>query len=202
MALEDLLTALEADADAETERLRAESDAEASRIVESAQLEARELERAAFRAIEADVARALERRRAEARLAAAARLREAYEECVATLQGALRDRLGALRETETYPAVFRALVEESLAALPSASTLRVDRRDAQLARRLLAELDVRLELEPELDTIGGVEVVADDGRTVLNTLEERLRNAEAPLRVLAGELLEPTTPAVTGRDLP
>ena len=193
MALKDLLTALEADADAETERLRTATEAEALRIVEAAELEARAFERDAERADEADHARTLERRRAEAQLAAAATLRDAYEACVTTLRGALRDRLDTLRETDGYPAVLRATIEESLAALPAASRLRVDRRDAQLARTILDELGVQLELEPGLDTIGGVEAVAGDGRTVLNTLEERLRNAEAPLRVLAGTLLEPAT---------
>jgi len=190
MALKDLLTALEADAAAETERLRVETDAEASRIVEAAEVESRAIEQQAALADEADFARALERRRAEARLAAAAMLRDAYEAGVVALQGALHDRLGALREAEEYPTVMRRLIEESLAALPSASVLRVDRRDTQLARDILDDLDVQLELEPELETLGGVEVAADDGRTVLNTLEQRLRNAEAPLRVLAGELLE------------
>ena len=202
MALEDLLTALEADAAAETERLRDETDAEASRIVESAGLEARAFEQQASRRDEADYARALERRRAEARLAAAARLRDAYETCVATLRRALRDQLDGLRERKEYPTVLRALIEESLAALPSASVLRVDRRDAQIVRSILDELDVRLEVKPELHTTGGVEMVAGDGRTVLNTLEERLRNAEAPLRVLAGEFLAPATPPAAERDLP
>jgi len=190
MALKDLLTALEADAATETERLRAETDAEASRIVESAQREARELEQQAARTDEADIAREFERRSSEARLAAAAVLRDEYEACVATLQAALRRRLGALRETDGYPAVLRALIEESLAAISSASLLHVDPRDAQLARDIVRELDVRLELKPELDTLGGVEVIASDRRTVRNTLEERLRNAEPALRALAGELLE------------
>lgn len=198
MALKDLLTALEADAAAETERLRAETNAEASRIVESAELEARAIEHEAARADEADYARALERRRAEARLAAAAKLRDTYETCVTMLQRALRARLDALRETAEYPTVLRALIEESLAALPTASLLRVDRRDARLARTILDELDVGLELSPELETIGGVEVVTGDGRTVVNTLEERLRNAEASLRVLAGQLLEPNAGVTQG----
>jgi hypothetical protein len=33
-------------------------------------------------------------------------------------------------------------------------------------------------------------VAAGDGRTVRNTLDERLRNAEPALRVLAGDLLQ------------
>jgi len=190
MALKDLLTALEADAAADSERLRAEADAEASRIVEAARSEAQALEQDAARASEADLAREIERRRSEARLAATGRLREHHEACVASLRGALRQRLGEVRETAGYPAVLRALIEESLAALPAASLLRVDPRDAQLARGIVGELDVKLELEPVLETLGGVDVIAGDGRTVRNTLEERLHNAESALRVLAGELLQ------------
>jgi V/A-type H+-transporting ATPase subunit E len=189
MALKDLLTALEADAAAETERLRAETEAEAARIVESAQLEARALEQQAARADDAALAQELERRRSEARLAAAGTRRDAHEASVEALQGALRRRLAVLRETDAYPGVFRALTEESLAALPSASLLRVDPRDAQVARDVVRELNVQLELEPGLDTVGGLEAVASDGRTVRNTLEERLHNAERALRVLAGEVL-------------
>ena len=39
-----------------------------------------------------------------------------------------------------------------------------------------------LRVEPTLDTWGGVELASDDGRTVRNTLEERLANAELLLR--------------------
>lgn len=189
MALKDLLTALEADAAAETERLHAETQAEAARIVESAQLEARALEQQAARADEVELALELERRRSEARLAAAAALRDAHEESVETLQGALRRRLASLRGTDAYPGVLRALIEEALAAVPSASLLRVDHRDAELARDIVRDINVQLELKPDLDTLGGIEAVASDGLTARNTLEERLRNAEPALRVLAGEVL-------------
>jgi V/A-type H+/Na+-transporting ATPase subunit E len=196
MALKDLLAALEADAAAETERLRAEAGAEALRIVESAQLEARAREEQAVQADEAELRRELARRRSEVRLAAAAMLRGEHEACVATLQAALRRRLETVRESEAYPAVLRALIEESLAAIPSASLLRVDPRDLELARGIVSDLDVRLDLKPELVTIGGVEAVDGDGLTVRDTLEERLRNAEAALRVLASELLETAAPTV------
>ena len=93
MALKDLLTALEADAARESERRRAEADAEASRIVESARSEARALEQRAERADDVRLAREIERRGAEARLAAAARLREEYEACVTGLHAALHLRL-------------------------------------------------------------------------------------------------------------
>jgi vacuolar-type H+-ATPase subunit E/Vma4 len=200
MALKDLLSALEADAAAESERLRAEADAEAARIVEKAESEARALEQHAARTDDADLGRELERRRSEARLAAAARLRDEHEAGVSSLQAALRRRLDALRGTNGYPAVLRASIEESLAAAaPAGSALRVDPRDAQLARTIVRELGARLEVRPELETVGGVELVAEDRRTVRNTIEERLHNAESQLRVLAAELLE-TEASPAGQD--
>jgi len=189
MALKDLLAALEADAAGETERLRAETDAEALRIVETAQQEARALEEHAVQADEAALTRELARRRSEASLATAAMLRDEYEACVETLQAALRRRLEGLRESDEYPAVLRALVEESLAAVPSGSALRVDPRDLELILDIVRDLDVRLDLKPDLDTLGGVEVVGNR-LTVRDTIETRLRNAEPALRVLADELLE------------
>jgi V/A-type H+-transporting ATPase subunit E len=195
MALTDLLTALEADADTETERLRAETDAEARRIVASARSEARAYELQAGKTAEEELAYELERRRSEARLAAASLLRDAYDSCVATLESALRDRLGELRDTDAYPGVLRRLIEEGLAAVPAAGALRVDPRDLRLAQGIVDELGARLELRPELDTLGGVEVAGDDGRTARNTLEERLRNAEPELRLLVSELLHPATAA-------
>jgi vacuolar-type H+-ATPase subunit E/Vma4 len=190
MALKDLLTALEADAARESERRRAEADAEAARIVEAAQTEAHALEQQAEHADEARLSREMERRRSEARLAAAARLREEHEACVASLHAALHLRLTEVRGAEGYPAVLRSLIEESIGVVPAASLLRVAPRDGQLARAIAGELGLELEPEPGAETLGGVEVAAGDGRTVRNTLDERLRNAEPALRVLAGELLQ------------
>ena len=73
---------------------------------------------------------------------------------------------------------FGALLAESRAALPSARELRVDPRDADLALPLADGLGV----ESTLETWGGLELASDDGRTIRNTLEERLANAEPLLR--------------------
>ena len=78
--------------------------------------------------------------------------------------------------------------------MPAASLLRVDPRDGQFARAIAGELGLEIEVEPGHETLGGVEVAAGDGLTVRNTLDERLRNAEPALRVLAGELLQAEAP--------
>jgi V/A-type H+-transporting ATPase subunit E len=202
MALEELLAGLKAEAAAETAQLEAETQAEADRIVEEARAEARALQQQAIRACEGQLRGEAEQRRANARLEAAAALREAREEEFQRFLGAVRAKVGDVRQRASYPAVLRALAQESLTALPAATTLRVDPRDERLARELLGEFGAGLDLAATLATAGGVELASGDGRTVRNTIEDRLRNAEPALRLLYGEMLaDPagTSPAAEAR---
>ncbi|MGH3756244.1 hypothetical protein [Actinophytocola sp.] len=178
MALDDLLRAIEVEA--EEERLRADRDkaATATAIVDTARREAAAVEAELTTAPEAESLAAADRVRALARLRAADTVRVAREEAYASLLGRVREGLSALRGSPSYPALFAALLDESRAALPNARELRVDRRDADLAVSLTGDLRV----VAVLDTWGGVELAGDDGRTVRNTLEERLANADTLLR--------------------
>jgi V/A-type H+/Na+-transporting ATPase subunit E len=83
-----------------------------------------------------------------------------------------------VRATASYPELFRTLLAESRAALPAARELRVDPRDRDLAHTTADGLRV----DPTLKTWGGLELASDDGRTIRNTVEERLVNAEPLLR--------------------
>ena len=130
------------------------------------------------RAPEGEALAEAERERALARLQAAETVRVAREQAFGSLLGRIRDELAALRGSDAYPAVFEALLAESRAALPQGRELRVDRRDADLAASLAGDLQV----VTTLDTWGGVELAGDDGRTIRNTLEERLVNADQLLR--------------------
>ena len=179
MPLADLLQAIEAEADEELVRLERETATEAEELVESARSEARALSAELAAAPEPAARREAERATALARLDAAAGLREAREEAFASVLDGVRAELSTLRHSGRYPELLRALVAESRAALPAAAVLRVDPRDAELARPLAGGL----RLESELETWGGVELGSDDGRIVRNTLEERLANAEPLLRL-------------------
>ena len=179
MPLADLLQAIEAEADEELARLERDMATEAEELVESARSEARALSAELAAAPEPAARREAERATALARLDAAAGLREAREEAFASVLDGVCAELSTLRHSGRYPELLRALAAESRAALPSAAVLRVDPRDAELARPLAGGL----RLEPELETWGGVELGSDDGRIVRNTLEERLANAEPLLRL-------------------
>jgi V/A-type H+-transporting ATPase subunit E len=193
MALSDLLAGLEAEAAAEEARLEAETSAEVIRIGDAAQAEARLLEEEALRGIEDQVLRETEARRAHARLAAAAAVRQArddsFRECLENVRG----RLEVIRNGSSYPTVFRALLRESLAALPTATVLRVDPRDERLAADVLAELGVDMKVVAALQTAGGVELARGEDRAVRNTIEDRLANAEPDLRLLFGKAQQAAT---------
>ena len=193
MALSDLLAGLEAEAAAEEARLEAETSAKVIRIGDAAQAEARLLEEEALRGIEDQVLRETEARRAHARLAAAAAVRQArddsFRECLENVRG----RLEVIRNGSSYPTVFRALLRESLAALPTATVLRVDPRDERLAADVLAELGVDMEVVAALQTAGGVELARGEDRAVRNTVEDRLANAEPDLRLLFGKAQQAAT---------
>jgi vacuolar-type H+-ATPase subunit E/Vma4 len=178
MALEDLLRAIETEADADRARATDDAAAAAAEVVERARRDANALETELADAGAAEGRRAAAHERALARLDAAATIRSAREEAFVSLLSGIRAELAAVRETSAYPELFHALVAESRAALPGAWELHVDPRDADLA----GSVGYGLRVEPTLDTWGGVELSSDDGRTVRNTLEERLANAELLLR--------------------
>jgi vacuolar-type H+-ATPase subunit E/Vma4 len=187
MALSNLLAGLQAEAAAEEAELEAETRAEVARIEERAQSEARTLREQALRADEDELRREAEALRARARLAAAAAVRRAREDAFQELLAEVGGRLGALRESASYPALLRALLRESLTALPAATSLRIDPRDERLAADLLADLDVELRIAATLETAGGVELTRGEDRAVRNTVEDRLANAEPTLRLLFGQ---------------
>jgi vacuolar-type H+-ATPase subunit E/Vma4 len=191
VALSDLLAGLKAEATAEAAELEAETSAEVTRIREAAEAEARLLHEEALRSVEDEVRREAEARRARARLAAAADVRQAREDSFHECLARVRGRLDAVRSDAGYPTVLRALLRESLAVLPTATVLRVDPRDERMAAELVAELGADLEIVGALQTAGGVELTSGEERTVRNTFEERLANAEPALRLLLGRAHEP-----------
>jgi V/A-type H+/Na+-transporting ATPase subunit E len=189
VALSDLLAGLQAEAAAEEAALEAETRAEVTRIEDAAQAEARLLREEALRANEDELRPEVERRLARARLAASATVRQAREDGFREFLAEVRRQLEIVRDNPSYPRALRALLRESLTALPGATVLRVDPRDERLAEDLLAELGVELEIAPTLQTAGGLELTRSEDRALRNTVEERLVNAEPTLRLVFGRAL-------------
>lgn len=195
MGLDRLLAALEDDALEEIARLEAETRREIETILACAEEDARALEERLVREAEASAAAEAELRLRRARLEADRVRRETRGAAFDDILAVVRERLAAARDAPDYPRVLSALVGEALLALPAGRTLRTDPRDEAVAGealRLLGRRDVEVAASPP--TWGGVELATDDGRTLVNTLEERFANAEPLLRLrlaeVAGEAAE------------
>jgi len=196
MALDDLLRAIEAEADEERRLADQKTAASATAIIDAARGQAAALEAQLAMAPEAESRAAAERVRAMARLQAVGVVRVAREQAYLSLLGRVREELAVVRGSAAYRQVFSALLEESRAALPNAGELRVDRRDTDLARSLAGDLRV----VAVLDTWGGLELAGDDGRTIRNILEERLTNADLLLRERFAQWLDSGSPAKPAED--
>ena len=181
MALGDILATIRREAEEEAQRRVANASAEAGEILAEARARA-EQSRAEMEAdVEKEAAALRTRELDRARLHVRQAEQEARETGYAAAHAQVRAALERARADENYPRLFRALLEEARRALPDATAVRIDARDAGLVDGL--------RVETSLHSWGGVELVADDGRLVRNTLEERLRRAEPELRRLAAHAL-------------
>ncbi|MDH3754681.1 MAG: V-type ATP synthase subunit E [Acidimicrobiia bacterium] len=188
MPLDDILTAIRSEADAEIREIRASCAAEVAALAAEADEQALEAERAAAAsrdlAADREVARIVNRAALEATRKMMSAVEIAYQEAL----DALRVRLGAVRDTAEYPDILARLLDEVLDVLPDATGVLVDPADTELVGSLLVERDRRgLAVETASTCLGGVELVTDDGRAVRNTFESRLQRADGRLRRLVAQ---------------
>jgi len=179
MALRNVLDTIRREADEEAERRRVHARTVVAEIEEQARAQAtvwrEEMEAAAAR----EAAESRRRLVNAARLEALRKTRAAQEAVYAAAHAQVREQLQRARDRPDYARLFTSLLAHAQTALTDAAVIRIDPRDAALAPHA----------ESTIDTWGGVELEAADGRMVRNTLEERLRRAEPELRRLAAHAL-------------
>lgn len=193
MALEDILEAIEAEADGRVASIITEAEATAAAVLTQARADAAELRERLSRSRDGAAGVAGRRILSHAHLEAARQRRAAREELYQSALEGGRRRLAAVRDGPGYDLVLGGLFDEAVAVLPDATVARVDPRDTATLRRLLEERDVAIEIEGSRNGWGGVELVAD-GRAVVNDLESRLDRADDHLRQIATEII----PALKG----
>lgn len=190
MPLKDLLNAIEAEANEESASLENESRAEADAILAEARADAARARQEILRAHAPATANEANRRVALARLEASRLEREAREEAFSLLIDEALSRLAAARDEPGYRDTLRALMREALAALPDASTARVNPLDETVAAEVARDIGADLAVAPDLGVGGGVVLRSAGGRVVRNTFEERLANAAPQLRPWYGRRLQ------------
>ena len=197
MSLAAILTAIEAEGEAEATRLRAEAEADAQRTLAEAERLAA-AQREAARSAAAQVAAGERARRLhQARLETLRARGELRDRLIDAAMAAARQRLSALRDDPAYPRVLRRLLEEAVAALGDepgqgrAPRLEIDPRDEALVRSALSSLGLDWPVETGLSTWGGAAARSADGRIVAtNTLEARFERARSLLRQDAAAFIE------------
>jgi V/A-type H+-transporting ATPase subunit E len=188
LALADILDAIRAGADAEIETIVTQADEECSALLEHAREQAGTERGRLARSRDAAAERQADRIVNRARLEADRALRSEVEELYVRTRDAASDKLGSLRGTRCYEEVLARLIRECCAALPEATTLRVDPADERVAHRILAGDDrMDLKLEATLQTSGGAGVSGENGRVVRNDFESRLTRADNLLRLIFAE---------------
>jgi vacuolar-type H+-ATPase subunit E/Vma4 len=175
MNYQDLFKALDSQIEAETQEVIASAQRRADAIIRGAR---QEIERLNKRLLEESA----RQEAAESKGQASARryklskllLQTKYELFQQTL-GAARKKLSQLPQKPEYSRVLKKLIQESTADFPECTRIRVNTRDVSLAKKILDELRLKLEVEPTTDFSAGVVATSADGRmSIRNTLELRL----------------------------
>jgi vacuolar-type H+-ATPase subunit E/Vma4 len=194
MALEDILRAIEREADEELTRTLADAEREIDAITDRVRGDAaraqEEVRRDRRERDRVDVERILLRARADAGRS----MREGREGVYAGALERARSCLAAIRRSPTYSQVFRSLLDESLANLADAEVVQVDPRDVAIAEQVRSQRSLKLCIAPDIETWGGVVVRTADGRAVRNTLEERLERADPFLRPVVASIVPGMAP--------
>jgi vacuolar-type H+-ATPase subunit E/Vma4 len=185
MALREILAAIDEEARAEISSIERDTQERSQAILAEAEERAKAERERLTSSRDAAARRTASRLVNRARLEADRALRSAQEDLYQTVLERAGARLSELRTTEAYPKVFTELLLEAHHALPDARTLLIDPRDRAIAEDAATDLGLKLEIEPTLDTWGGVHLTTGDGRLVENTLESRLYKADPALRRLA-----------------
>lgn len=179
MALNDILAAMEREAERDINAITAEAEATIAGIKAKAERDAKEIQTRLHNEQHAPVERERARRLNRARRDARNAIAHARETLLAEAMGGAQHELSGLRHTPQYPAVLQALVREATGAIGGPYVLRADPRDADLLRTIVPNAEIVFDLE----TWGGVEARSPDGRvTVTNTLEARMYGARAAMR--------------------
>lgn len=190
MALESILEAIRAEAEAEASEIRSTASSRVHQILQGAEERAADERRRWAESRDGEAARASEGIVNRAVLEADRRLATAREELFGAALDRLRNRLGALTAEPDYRSILEALYEEAAAVVGDHDAVVMVRPEDEDLMREIAELGgPSPALDPTLDCVGGLDIVARDGRAVRNTLDARLSRSDRHLRKLALEVI-------------
>ncbi|OPY36927.1 MAG: V-type ATP synthase subunit E [Methanoregula sp. PtaU1.Bin051] len=93
--------------------------------------------------------------------------------------------LFSARKQPNYEIFFKKMLKEALSELEGGNIqLHIDKKDADLCRKLLAELNMNCDIITDITTAGGLNANTSDGKfVVFNTIESRFERAKILLKL-------------------
>jgi vacuolar-type H+-ATPase subunit E/Vma4 len=174
MAIEDILRALDEQAQADCDAVLLEAKEHAKLILDDAEHEAERIHENFARQVEriakADAAKQVNAARLEAKM----EVSSARGDGVLSVFDAAGDKLSSLRAA-SYDRLFDALAAEAVEGLSGDVEIHVAQADTDRATRAAAASGLAASVAGDLETAGGLVVEAYGGRVIRrNTLEDRL----------------------------
>jgi vacuolar-type H+-ATPase subunit E/Vma4 len=174
MAIEDILRALDEQAQADCDAVINEAREHGKLIMDEAEREAQQIHEGFVRQVERVATGEAAKRVNAARLEAKMTVSSVKGNAVSEVFDTATERLSTLRDSPGYDALFAALADEALGGLQGPVTIRVAASDAARAQQVAASRGDTT-VDAALSTAGGLVVEAKGGHVVRrNTLEDRL----------------------------
>jgi vacuolar-type H+-ATPase subunit E/Vma4 len=184
MPYEELIAAIEVSAKEKISDLKEKTYREATEITKEAEskdesIRMRYLD-AVKKAVEIERNEAIVKIKEETRM----KLIRAKDEMYQKAFSEAKATLSPAREDANYENSFRKMLKEAAAELAGEEIrLHIDKRDENLCKKLLPELNLNCEIATDLTCAGGLDASTKDERfTVFNTIESRLERAKALMR--------------------
>lgn len=182
MAIDDILRALDDQAQADCDEIIGESHEHARLIVEEAELQAQAIHDKYIHQVEQVATASASKQVNTARLEAKMIVSSVKGGGVASVFDAARVELPSVRESG-YEALFAALAAEALAGVSGPITVHTASSDTSLAEKAASASGLAAEVVGDLDTAGGLIVDTANGKVIRrNTLEDRLDRVSQYLR--------------------
>jgi len=179
----ELVAILEKEAASEIDRILGEARAQAERLVAEAKQEAQEYLTAQRQQLEAERKAAEVRALSAAQVRASALVLQAKDEALHEVLSVAEEELARVQQDKVrYGPILRGLIREASGALSGRMTVETNPKDLDLVKQAVRDLKLDAEVKASNDISGGVRLISDDGRFIVeNTLTSRVERVKTLL---------------------
>ena len=179
----ELITILEKEAAGEIDRILGEARVQAERVVAEATRQAQEYLAAQRQQLEAERQAAKVRALSAAQVRASALVLQAKDEALHEVLSVAEEELARVQQDKVrYGPILRGLIREASGALSGRMTVEANPKDLDLAKQAVRDLKLDAEVKAADDVSGGVRLIADDSRFIVeNTLASRVERVKTLL---------------------